>query len=62
MSLAVKTNSEEGKQDFLVNPPENLFLQEGSVVIVMGDVEEIRRAREEAKHGQHSRVANALSS
>lgn len=48
MPLAVKSSSAEQKNDFLVNPPDTLVLHAGTVVIVMGDVEEIRRARLEA--------------
>jgi len=61
LALAVKTSGEEGKQDFLVNPPENLHLQPGAVVIVMGDVDEIRRARDDARHALHSRAANVVN-
>ncbi len=52
MPLAVKSSLGEGKHDFLVNPPETLALKPGSVVVVMGDVDEIRRARHEAEHGR----------
>jgi voltage-gated potassium channel len=61
MPLAVKTTTEEGRQDFLVNPPENLALQSGTVVIVMGDVAEIGRARDDAMHAVHVRTASAVS-
>ncbi len=61
MALAVKTNTDEGKQEFLVNPPENLHLQAETVVIVMGDVEEIGRAREEAMRTSHTRTAGAVN-
>lgn len=61
MALAVKTTTGEHRHDFMVNPAENLNLQAGTVVIVMGDVDEVQRAREDARHGQHLRTANALS-
>ena len=62
LPLAVKTTSGEHKSDFLVNPPEQLVLQGGTVVIVMGDVEEIGRARDEATHvGGHVRAAGGIS-
>lgn len=61
MALAVKSTDKEGKNDFLVNPPENLVLQADVVVIVMGDVDEIRRAREDAKSGLHHRAASVIS-
>jgi voltage-gated potassium channel len=57
MPLAVKSTMNEGQNDFLVNPPETLTLQPGTVVIVMGDVSEIRRARAEAQHG-HTHAAS----
>jgi hypothetical protein len=49
MPLAVKTTVGEHKRDFLVNPPEVLALQAGTVIIVMGDVEEVRHARRDAQ-------------
>ena len=53
LPLAVKTGTSEHSHDFQVNPPDNLALQAGTVVILMGDVEEIRRARLEAHHAPH---------
>ena len=53
MALAVKSTAGEHKHDFLVNPPDTLTLQPGAVVIVMGDVEEIRRARADATTAAH---------
>lgn len=62
MPLAVKTTVGEQKHDFLVNPPETLVLQPGTVVIVMGDVEEIGRAREDAKKMPvHMRAASVIN-
>ncbi|HEY5162653.1 MAG TPA: potassium channel protein [Terriglobales bacterium] len=61
MALAVKTTTNEGTNDFMVNPAENLSLQAGTVVIVMGDVDEIRRAREDAKHALHVHTATPVS-
>ncbi len=58
MALAVKTTDEEHKHDFLVNPPDTLALQPGAVLVVMGDVEEARRARHDA-HESHARAAIA---
>ena len=49
MPLAVKSTSAEGSHDFLVNPPDNLVLRTGAVLIVMGDVEEVQRARHDAQ-------------
>jgi voltage-gated potassium channel len=35
---------------YWANPPENLALRQGTVLIVMGDVVQIRKARSEAQH------------
>ena len=59
MPLAVKSTSAEGSHDFLVNPPENLVLRAGAVLIVMGDVEEVRRARHECEGHPATAVAGA---
>lgn len=60
MPLAVKSSTGERRNDFLVNPPDTLTLQAGTVVIVMGDVEEIHRARAEASGTAHMSAAGAL--
>jgi voltage-gated potassium channel len=39
-----------GKEEFLVNPHDNHSLQKNSVIIVMGDLNDIKRAREHASH------------
>jgi voltage-gated potassium channel len=55
--LAVKTSTGEHRNDFMVNPPDTLALQGGTVLIVMGDVAEVQRARQEANHVQHAQTA-----
>jgi voltage-gated potassium channel len=35
---------------YWANPPENLALRQGTVLIVMGDVAQVRKARSEAQH------------
>jgi voltage-gated potassium channel len=45
--LAVK---DAGGATYWANPPENLILRQGTVLIVMGDVAQIRKARSEAQH------------
>jgi len=45
--LAVK---DAGGATYWANPPENLALRQGTVLIVMGDVVQIRKARSEAQH------------
>ncbi len=51
LPLAVKVREDEKRHDYLFNPPENLVLSAGCVVIVMGDIEEVRRARRECQQG-----------
>jgi voltage-gated potassium channel len=53
--LAVKTA--EGKESrFRPNPPDDFKLELGSVVVVMGDVNDIRRARHDAAHDKTTAV------
>jgi voltage-gated potassium channel len=53
--LAVKTA--EGKEShFRANPPDDFKLEPGSVVVVMGDVNDIRRARHDAAHDKTTAV------
>jgi voltage-gated potassium channel len=46
--LAVKSPLEAGPPKFWVNPPPTLVLQPGSVVIVLGDLNDVTKARHEA--------------
>jgi voltage-gated potassium channel len=50
--LAVKSDVEIRGARFHVNPPPEHRLASGEVVIVMGDVSEIRKARQEAQHDE----------
>jgi len=52
MVLAVKNSGVDPHPSFFVNPPETLVLCEGAVVIVMGDVNEVKSARHEARPEQ----------
>jgi voltage-gated potassium channel len=53
--LAVKTTT--GKDSgFHANPPDSLKLEAGSVVVVMGDVNDVRRARADAAHDKTTAV------
>ena len=55
LALAVKTG--EGKESrFQANPPDDLQLAPGSVLVVMGDVSDIRRARHDAAHDRTTAV------
>jgi voltage-gated potassium channel len=49
LPLAIRSTHEGASPNFWVNPPENIVLSAGSVVIVMGDVNDIRRARNDSK-------------
>jgi voltage-gated potassium channel len=42
---------------YWANPPENLALRHGTILIVMGDVAQIRKARAEAQHASGKLVA-----
>lgn len=56
LALAVKTA--EGKESqFRANPPDDFKLEKGAVVVVMGDVNDIRRARHDAAHDKTTAVA-----
>lgn len=48
LPMAIKNAQVEG-QGLWVNPPDNITVKPGLVVIVIGDVHDIRRAREDAK-------------
>ncbi len=48
LPMAVKGASIQPMQNFWVNPPDNLSLREGVIIIVMGDVVDIRKARQDA--------------
>jgi hypothetical protein len=51
LPMAVKNaNTAADGKGFWVNPPDNITLKTGLVVIVMGDVEDVRRARGDANH------------
>ncbi len=53
MPLAIKEDeAAEIEHRFLINPPDNHIVKGGAVIIVMGDVEDVRRAREDAQHQQ----------
>jgi voltage-gated potassium channel len=55
LALAVKTT--DGKESrFQANPPDDLRLAPGAVVVVMGDVNDIRRARHDAAHDKTTAV------
>ena len=55
LALAVKAG--DGKEShFLANPPDDLKLEPGSVVVVMGDVNDVRRARHDAAHDKTTAV------
>ena len=48
--LAVKTPGDAKTSHFWPNPPQSTMVQPGTAIIVMGDVNDIRKARQEAHH------------
>jgi voltage-gated potassium channel len=46
--LAVKSTGASATPKLWVNPPENLVIQAGTAIIVMGDVKDIRKARSDS--------------
>lgn len=50
MALKNASGTGEGASNFWVNPPDNIQMKAGVVVIVMGDVHDIHRARNDAGH------------
>jgi voltage-gated potassium channel len=52
MALKNASGAAESAQNFWVNPPDNILLKSGVVVIVMGDVQDIHRAKEDSDHRQ----------
>jgi voltage-gated potassium channel len=49
LPMALK-NAPESSQRLWVNPPDNISLKAGVVIIVMGDITDIRRARQDSAH------------
>ncbi|MBV8051812.1 MAG: potassium channel protein [Acidobacteriaceae bacterium] len=52
LTLAIKNADSRISTDFVVNPPAGQLLREGSIIIVLGDVSDVNRAREEARDHQ----------
>ncbi len=52
MALAVKNSRMQPNPEFWVNPPQNLVVREEMVIVVMGDVKDVQRAREEARRAR----------
>ncbi|MCI0402156.1 MAG: potassium channel protein [Acidobacteria bacterium] len=48
--LAVRTPGDAKTSRFWPNPPHSMMVQPGTAIIVMGDVNDIRKARQEAHH------------
>jgi voltage-gated potassium channel len=59
LPMAIKNAGDEKAQNFWVNPPENVKLRDGVVIIVMGDVADIRKARTDSS--QQSMFAQATT-
>jgi voltage-gated potassium channel len=50
LPMAVKGANSQSGQNFWVNPPDMVTLSTGVIIIVMGDVNDIRKARSDASH------------
>jgi voltage-gated potassium channel len=48
MALKNASGTAETAQNFWVNPPDNIRMKSGVVIIVMGDVHDIQKAREDS--------------
>jgi K+/H+ antiporter YhaU regulatory subunit KhtT len=48
MALKNASGTAESAQNFWVNPPDNIRMKPGVVVIVMGDVHDTQKAREDS--------------
>jgi voltage-gated potassium channel len=59
LPLAVKNSGQDPNPNFWVNPPDILVVRGGAVIIVMGNVDDLRRAREESRPGLAQAVARA---
>jgi voltage-gated potassium channel len=58
LPLAVKTGTEGKDPKFLFDPPNDYQLSAGNVIVVMGDIAEVKKARHEA---QHKRISSLTS-
>lgn len=61
LPMALKNAGDDKAQNFWVNPPDNIKLREGVVVIVMGDVNDIRKARTDSSHQSVFSTAQATT-
>lgn len=55
--LAIKGTKVSGDGHFHPNPPDDHVVTGGSIIIVMGDVQDLRRARHDSSHGHRTAVA-----
>jgi hypothetical protein len=46
--LGVKRPTSEGPTDLLITPPDNSVVERQSILIAMGDMKDIQRARQDA--------------
>ncbi|ABF41889.1 TrkA-N [Candidatus Koribacter versatilis Ellin345] len=59
LPLAIRSHGDGKTPNFWVNPPDNVLLASDSVVIVMGDVNDIRRARTDSQEDLEPAAAPA---
>lgn len=58
LPLAVRSAG-DGSANFSVNPPDDFLLQPGTVIVVMGDVNDVKRARADAREDREPAVTTA---
>ncbi len=57
LPMAVRTRGEGNQQKFMFDPPDTYHLSAGDVIVAMGDIHEVHKARRDAAHKR----INALS-
>lgn len=59
LPMAVKTHGDEKDPKFLFDPPDSYHLSAGDVIVAMGDVHEIHKARHDAGHKRITSMTTA---
>lgn len=59
LPLAIRNSGQGAAANFWVNPPENVTVNAGTVLIVIGDINDIRRARQDCKEDMEPTAAPA---
>lgn len=59
LPMAVRTNTGTSEQKFMFDPPDSYHLKAGDVIVVMGDIHELHKARVDAAHKRISALSTA---